>query len=138
MTAAGIKWDRMVVANLEYGRRRFVTVEELFTLAYLLDVTPLHMAVPLGEIPDWRDIGMVRDPAPMKLMSNDPVMVTPKLSAPVHKVREWIRGSLPIFGQDPRTYYSEVPHEEIGKLANESAALQHFAEDAEKWRGDNG
>jgi transcriptional regulator with XRE-family HTH domain len=40
MSKVGVPWDRSIVANLEYGRRRTVSVEELLALAYVLAVPP--------------------------------------------------------------------------------------------------
>lgn len=40
VTAAGIAWDRSIVANLENGRRSTVSVDELAALARVLDVEP--------------------------------------------------------------------------------------------------
>lgn len=39
---------RPVITNLEIGRRQTVTVEEVLTLAWVLDVPPLMMFLPLG------------------------------------------------------------------------------------------
>jgi transcriptional regulator with XRE-family HTH domain len=42
----GLQWDRFTVANLESGRRRNVTIPELFALAAALDVPPLALLIP--------------------------------------------------------------------------------------------
>src|SRR4051794_35558476 len=47
MVKVGIPWQRPVVANLETGRRRTVSVEELLALAYVFNVAPIHLLVPL-------------------------------------------------------------------------------------------
>src|SRR4249920_2956625 len=38
---------RDVITSLETGRRASVSVDELFVLALVLDVAPVHLAVPL-------------------------------------------------------------------------------------------
>lgn len=49
LAAAGMPHlKRPVIANLESGRRQTVTVEEVLTLAWVLDVPPLMMFLPLG------------------------------------------------------------------------------------------
>jgi transcriptional regulator with XRE-family HTH domain len=69
MTAAGVPWDRSVVANLENGRRKTLRVHELMTLAYVLDVdSPLDLLVP-----------MVSATYPL----------TPDIQWPTQMVREW-------------------------------------------------
>ncbi len=73
MTRAGVTWDRSIVANFETGRRPYVTAEELFALAAVLDVAPVDLVVPKG-------------------LTSEPYQVTPAISAPADTVREWIRG----------------------------------------------
>jgi hypothetical protein len=46
MTAAGVRWDRSIVANFENGRRSYVTAEELVTLGEVLDVAPAALLLP--------------------------------------------------------------------------------------------
>lgn len=43
MTAAGLPWDRNIVANLENGRRKVVTVDELLCFARIFDVGPMAL-----------------------------------------------------------------------------------------------
>lgn len=71
MTAEGVAWDRSIVANLETGRRRTVSVEEWLALARVLGVAPLHLLVPIegGEY-----------------------QVTPSLTADAEDVRTWVSG----------------------------------------------
>ncbi len=94
MTKAGVKWDRSIVANLENGRRSIVTVEELLALAYILDVAPVHLMVPL-DMDSW-------------------YAVTPASYATTSgRVRAWIRGLFALEGHtDERKYFSEVPNAE--------------------------
>jgi hypothetical protein len=95
MTAAGVKWDRSIVTNLELGRRAGVSVEELFALAYVLSVAPVHLLVPI-----------------------DAEEVTPYRVTPVGNpfgawfVRAWVRGQTPIGHVDARRYFAEVPERE--------------------------
>lgn len=94
MKATGVPWERMVVTKFETGRRQSLTVEELLALAFVLEVAPVHLLVPIdadGEYP-----------------------VTPTVSAATDRVRAWIRGQLPIPGMDPRVFYSNVPPGEFG------------------------
>lgn len=91
MAQLGIKWDRSIVANLEIGRRSLVSVEELLALAYVLDVSPVHLLIPLGD--EW-------------------YAVTPTQAVYSGRAREWIRGTHPLPSTDPRLYFAEVPTEE--------------------------
>lgn len=51
MTEAGVKWDRSIVANFENGRRSYITVEELVTVARVLDVPPMALLAESGSDP---------------------------------------------------------------------------------------
>jgi transcriptional regulator with XRE-family HTH domain len=87
----GINWDRAILANLENGRRASVSVEELFGLALVLDVAPLHLVVPPvdGE--------------------GKPYAVTPTVTQPAGRVRSWVAGRHPIPGVDAATFMRERP-----------------------------
>lgn len=86
----GLDWDRSVVANLEAGRRNWISVEELLAIASVLDVAPVHLIVPTDD--------------------NDAAYpVTSEQTEPRDTVRNWIRGHLPLSGTDIRLFYSEVP-----------------------------
>ncbi|RSN71338.1 helix-turn-helix domain-containing protein [Actinomadura sp. WAC 06369] len=88
----GIKWNRSIVANFESGRRRSVTVEELLALAYVLDVAPIHLLIPL-EDGKWYHF-------------------TPERATPTGFVREWVRGRHPLQSTNARLFFSEVPDKE--------------------------
>lgn len=89
--------NRSVIANIESGRRPYVTTDELLTLAYALDVAPVHLLVPL-EINETVDAHRYR--------------ATPDRFLSIPVAREWIRGRICPPGRDPRTYHSEVPRQE--------------------------
>lgn len=46
--AAGLDWDRSIVANVEGNRRSSITVHEVFTLAYVLKIPPAMLLFPLS------------------------------------------------------------------------------------------
>lgn len=95
MRAAGIPWERVVVAKLETGRRASVTVTELLALAYVLNVAPVHLIVPPDE-PDAT------------------YRITDEVAESRSSVRAWIRGVTPLNpDSDPRQFYAEVPREEF-------------------------
>lgn len=93
MAKVGLPWNRSVMANLESGRRRYVTVDELLALAYVLDVAPIHLLVPIDD-------------------EAAPYAVLPQRSEPAGVVRSWVRGLAQLPGQDGRVYSSEVPKDE--------------------------
>ncbi|WP_280837575.1 helix-turn-helix transcriptional regulator [Micromonospora sp. A200] len=100
MTRVGISWDRSIVANLESGRRRAVSVEEWLALSFVLDVAPVHLLVPPTD--DQR-------PATGGFVEVQPVgtvTTTPGF------MRAWVRGQTPISTVDARRYFSEVPESE--------------------------
>jgi transcriptional regulator with XRE-family HTH domain len=90
--AAGVpELTRSLIANIETGRRRGVTLEEAMTLAYVLDVAPVHLFVPVEE--QW-------------------FLVAPTCVVGAGLAREWVRGHQPLPGQDQQSYRAEVPDEE--------------------------
>lgn len=89
--------NRSVIANIESGRRKYISVDEMCCLAYALDVAPVHLLVPTG----------VNEPAP------DYYACTPEVLMPAKDARQWIRGELAPPGSDPRRYFSNVPAEEF-------------------------
>ncbi|MGW2587987.1 helix-turn-helix domain-containing protein [Streptomyces virginiae] len=91
MASLGVPWDRSIVANLENGRRKSVSVSEWLALAVALDVAPVHLLVP----PEG---GRYRP--------------TPELEYEASTVRAWIRGEEPLPGVDPRTFRMEAPEGE--------------------------
>jgi transcriptional regulator with XRE-family HTH domain len=76
--AAGLKWERDVVANLESGRRTSVTLDELLILALVLNVPPILLVTPLG--------------------TKDEQQVAPGVSATPWDVYRWFLGEI----ADPR------------------------------------
>lgn len=89
--------NRSVLANVESGRRPYVTVEEMLALAYVLDVSPVSLVVPL-------EVGETADTLRYQ--------VTPRHCLPLAHARDWVRGRYCPPGRDPRAYFSEVPREE--------------------------
>ena len=84
-----------VISNIESGRRktdgkrrRDVTVDELFLLAYVLGVPPIHLLVPSEE-------------------ANTPVEVAPNVTVPEPDLLlRWIRGDQTLPGIDPRAFFA--------------------------------
>jgi transcriptional regulator with XRE-family HTH domain len=93
MAAVGVPWDRSIVANLELGRRASVSVQELFALAYVLGVAPVHLVVPPAD--DEQEYRIVPNELPVSVVDT----------------RAWIRGQRPL--GDRRTYFSEMPASEF-------------------------
>jgi transcriptional regulator with XRE-family HTH domain len=93
------KWTENTIENIEGGRRRggshrrAVTVDELFVLAAALNVSPVHLLVPIDDF-------------------RESYKVTSGISESAGYVREWIRGRLPLPGADPREFFSQVPRTE--------------------------
>ncbi|WP_148045240.1 hypothetical protein [Arthrobacter oryzae] len=112
--------NRSVIANIESRRRKTVTLEEALTLAFVLDVSLVHLIVPIEEDPKF---------------DAERYLVTPENMFPIDQARAWIKGGFPLSGQDPRMYFSEVPKEEFQpsmptaeQIASSSADVQYFRE----------
>jgi hypothetical protein len=103
MTARGIQWDRPVVANLESGRRRSVSVEEWLVLALILQVAPIHLLIPVDA---------------------EQIEVTPSEQLPAGDARAWVRGELPLEPDDRATFERHRPTDELGVDAQAVAMLR--------------
>jgi transcriptional regulator with XRE-family HTH domain len=69
---------------------RQVTVDELLALAAALNVAPVHLLVPVDDVAA-------------------PYDVTATVNQQAWAVREWIRGTRPLFDDDdPREFYTEI------------------------------
>lgn len=84
--------DRDVLANLEGGRRRGITVDELLVLAFVLDAPPVHLLVPTTD---------------------GDYAVTPTTVMPTTDARAWVRGEVEAPGQDPRRFITAMPDNEF-------------------------
>lgn len=112
MSKVGVPWERMVVTKLETGRRKSITVEELLALAYVLDVAPVYLLLPVDD-------------------ERAPYAYTPDRTAEVWQVREWVRGhpyaaapATGLGGVDRRRYLTEVPDVEITYPSERTNPLQ--------------
>lgn len=92
MKRVGFPWGRQTVTKLENDSRASISVQEMFALAYVLDVAPVHLVVPVEDVTY----------APLPGQNMHP-----------QYVRAWIRGERPLGEQDPRIFYSEVPENEF-------------------------
>lgn len=119
----GVTWDRFTVANLETGRRKNLTVDELLALARVLDVAPVHLLVPIDD---------------------QPFRMLPKEEQPADRVRAWVCGDEPLPGTDRRIFRTEVPLDEVPEMRTVRFGGRHgsaqlneaFEEDQRKGRGD--
>jgi transcriptional regulator with XRE-family HTH domain len=93
MTRVGVPWEAGVVTKLETGRRKSVSVAELLALAYVLDVAPVHLLVPLENGGTYE--------------------ITPTVTALTEEVRAWCRAQFALPGTDRRKFFSEVPEDEF-------------------------
>ena len=69
-----LNWTPSVVMNLTSGRRRFVTVDEMYALAHVLGLHPVDLLVP-GDVPD-----------------DEPAELVPGVTTTAGVARDWIGG----------------------------------------------
>ena len=105
-----------VLANIETGRpdaagtrRRDITVDELLTLAYVLNVAPLHLLV----LPAEREPGTAMHVLPGTTVT-DPDLLT-----------RWLRGEEALPGTDHRAYYTAAV--EHAPLAGTEQSMADYA-----------
>lgn len=93
--AGAFQIDRGMIANIEGGRRKGITVDELFVLALVLDVAPVHLLVPV-------------DDAPCRL--------APTTTISSSGARAWVRGFAAAPGQDKQQFLAAMPDDEIAQF----------------------
>ena len=103
-----------MIANIEIGRRRYVTAGELFALALVFDVAPAYLLVP------WSPGAQVQ--------------VTPTVAASADRVRAWIRGDRPLDG-DKRRFASQTPWREYDSYYRYGEQLLELATREQEIRG---
>jgi transcriptional regulator with XRE-family HTH domain len=91
MQELGVPWQRIIVAKIEGGRRDFLTVEELLALCIALEISPTDLLVP------------------RELKDGDSYRVTPNSTSLAANVREWVRGSDPLFYNFDQEEQPQVP-----------------------------
>ena len=103
----GVTMHQTAIAKIEKGDRR-VTIEDALLLAFVLDVAPVNLFLPLA------------DNIPMALGN---------VTVQSGEMRAWARGFTPLPGQDSRTYLTQVPDGEwaqIYKGGNRAASLENI------------
>jgi transcriptional regulator with XRE-family HTH domain len=115
MTDEGIAWDRSIVANLENGRRRTVSVDEWLALALVLDVAPLHLLVPV-EGGDYA--------------------VTPQTSADIRTVRSWVRGYESELSKSEQFLRHQPRDEQGDPIERLSETVAHVAAELERLKAE--
>jgi transcriptional regulator with XRE-family HTH domain len=89
----GYALPREALARLETGKRG-ASLEDVLAVAYALDVSPLHLIVPVDNEPRVIVAGNVQPVDPQDL-------------------REWIRGGQPLVFQDPMWFWGNRPRSEV-------------------------
>lgn len=78
-----------MIANIESGRREYVSLDDLYVFALAFDVAPAHLMVP------WEN--------------EEPVTVAGDRTEPAGLVRAWVRGARPLDGVKTTTYAEASP-----------------------------
>ena len=95
ITELGSPIDRVAIAELEGGDRR-LQLDEMFVFAFALDITPINLVLPIED---------------------EDVQITARTTPATATLRRWFVGEQPLGrpdgGQDPRTYFSQVPKREF-------------------------
>ncbi|MFD5472927.1 helix-turn-helix domain-containing protein [Streptomyces sp. NPDC127105] len=134
LTELGVKWNRSIVANFEGGRRPTVSVVEWLALAQVLNVAPVHLLVPTDVPPETQ------------------YRIAPNREASVEDVRDWVRGIVPLYSENPQRWHQEMPPEEgfpfmwvrptdsADGVDRKTMALRSWADERERRRlgGDDG
>lgn len=107
------------IYNLETGRpgedgrrKRLIAIDELLALAYVLDVAPVNLLLPVRPDQRARTLGSTYRVVPKPRTLGEPG-TGESGEFDTGEVRKWITGQQPLPGIDMRTYFTEVPEEEF-------------------------
>lgn len=104
MADAGIPWEYGVVAKLETGRRKSLSIPEWLALAFVLDVPPLTLLLPTEDAA---------------------YQVTPRTAAQSAAVGAWMTGAHPLLTQEPPEDYGDPYSRQVRYLAEWNEWLRY-------------
>lgn len=110
LEAIGYPIEALTLARIEGGRTKRLSVDDVFALAYALNVSPLFLALPYG--------GETRDYEGQTVwLSNETVEVATQVQ-PISpdQLRDWLRGAEPLPGQNRADFYRELPPDELSRV----------------------
>jgi len=101
----GFAMDRTTITKTEQGRRKTVPLDDVFAIAYALDVSPAFLLLPYAK---------------------EHVAVAPNVG-PEDSVRLelWLRGDEPLPGQDRRRFLRELPPDRLAQLRKAALELEY-------------
>jgi transcriptional regulator with XRE-family HTH domain len=102
LTRLGFPMDRTTLNKLENGRRG-LSLDEALAIAAALDVSPLHLFVPI--------------------MDSEQLEIAPKVTAGAVRARKWLRGEQPLPIQDAFAFGEHLPAGEKAALRNTSLTM---------------
>jgi len=103
LKALDVRIGQATIARLETGTRR-TSVDDLLAIAAAIGVSPLHLLA--------------------ASFTHDTVKVTPKLEAGPQRMRQWLKGEMPLWGTDEERFFELVPDEE--RLARQRRGLVYL------------
>ena len=118
LEAIGYPIEALTLARIETGRMKRLSVDDVFALAYALDVSPLFLMLPYGG-------RLVVYEGQTVWLSDETVEVAASVQ-PVgsHMLRDWLRGNETLPGQDASRFNRELPPDELANLRAAAAAVE--------------
>jgi transcriptional regulator with XRE-family HTH domain len=83
-------WRQSKVAKLENGEMKRIALDDVLALAVALAVQPQYLLSPTDDDPE----------------AEGDVRLTLKVTLPATQFRQWLRGELPLFGEDGKNYFA--------------------------------
>jgi transcriptional regulator with XRE-family HTH domain len=102
LSELGAPLDRAGIARLENGNRG-ISLDDAITLTVALGAQFMHMIIPLNR--------------------NAEMALAPALTVRSSEARQWFRGMAWFREEDRRTYFTEVPDDELLAMRERSVAL---------------
>jgi transcriptional regulator with XRE-family HTH domain len=118
LAAIGYPIEPLTLARIETGRMKRLSVDDVFALAYVLDVSPLFLMLPYGGEPRQYEGQTV-------WLSDATVQIAANVQPiGVYGLRAWLRGHETLPGQDDSRFNRELPPDELANLRAAAARVQ--------------
>jgi transcriptional regulator with XRE-family HTH domain len=118
LEAIGYPIEALTLARIEGGRIKRLSVDDVFALAYALDVSPLFLMLPYGgKLDDYDGQTVWLSDTTVEIAANVPPVGS-------HMLRWWLRGRETLPGQDSSRFNRELPPDELESLRAAAAAVE--------------
>jgi transcriptional regulator with XRE-family HTH domain len=118
LDAIGFEIPPQALSRLETGRKKSISLDDAFALAFVLNVSPLFLFLDYaGESREYEGKTV--------WLSETSVAIGKNMQrVGVHMLRPWLRGAEPLPGQSLADFYGALPPDELSELLKAARAIE--------------